>query len=116
MSVCLAGWMVNAITAANINRFQTNFVSRHYFSKLSLGLKMGIAAPPILVPPIQIEKSGRLVIKQDNSRKSFPIATKICQYPWLIKPYDTVEKKFVATPLLVPPIQIDILAVGWSTR
>ena len=89
MSVCLsgwlagwlAGWLVNTITGVNLTRFQPNFISGHYLSKESLGLKMGFVAPPLLVPPIQIDKSGRLVVKQDKCRKPFPIATKICQSP-----------------------------------
>ena len=74
-------WLVNAITAENLNQSQSNFVSVHYFSQLRLGLKMGFLATPLLVPPIQIDKSGRLVVKQDKCRKPFPIATKICQSP-----------------------------------
>ena len=89
----LVGWLVNTITGVKLNRFQPNFVSGHYLSKLSLGLKMGFVAPPLLVPPIQIDKNGRLVVKRDKSRKPFPIATKICQCPLLIKAYDTVGEK-----------------------
>ena len=62
-------WLVNAITAENLNQSQSNFVSVHFFSQLSLGLKMGFLATNFLVPATQFDKSGRLAGKQDNSEK-----------------------------------------------
>ena len=87
-------WLVNAITAESLNQQQPNSVNGNYLGKFSLGLKIGSMDPPLLVPPIQIDKSGRLDVKQDNSRKPFLITINICQQPQLRKAYDILENIF----------------------
>ena len=104
MSVCLAGWLVNTITAVNIYRLQQNFVSGYYLVKLRLGLKMSFMATLLV-----IDKSSQKITKTffvfiwEHSTSAYGTI----DYIDLLNFWNMGD---IIGPILVPPIQTDIFS------